>query len=478
MYPEKLELLINGEWCQGSEGKSEPVVNPATEEVLAEVPHASVSDLDRALQASAEGFKAWRATSPLQRQAVIEKAASLMQERIDDIAKTLTLEMGKPFGEAKMEIGFVIDVARWYGEEGKRAYGRLVPPRFPGARQMVVKEPVGPACAFVAWNFPGTNVIRKIAGALGAGCSIIIKPSEETPGTAVAIARCFQDAGLPPGTLNVVFGVPGEVSSHILASSIPRKVSFTGSIPVGKHLLKLSADTLKRCTMELGGHAPVVVFDDADIEKALNTLVGFKFRNAGQVCISPTRFYVQDKSYKAFVEGFTERAKAVKVGNGMDDGIEMGPLIADRRLDVMDEFVADAKDHGASITTGGERMGNQGYFYSPTVLSDVPDDAKIMVDEPFGPLAPITHFNSFDEVVERANSLPFGLASYVFTSDGGKAARIEDALDVGLVGVNHPGVATPETPFGGVNESGYGSEGGIEGLDAFLRTKFVTEVGV
>ncbi len=478
MYPEKLELLINGEWCQGSEGKSEPVINPATEEVLAEVPHASVSDLDRALQASAEGFKVWRATSPLQRQAVIEKAASLMQERIDDIARTLTMEMGKPFGESKVEIGFVIDVARWYGEEGKRAYGRLVPSRFPGARQMVVKEPVGPACAFVAWNFPGTNVIRKIAGALGAGCSIIIKPSEETPGTAVAIARCFQDAGLPPGTLNVVFGVPGEVSSHILASSIPRKVSFTGSIPVGKHLLKLSADTLKRCTMELGGHAPVVVFDDADIEKTLNTLAVFKFRNAGQVCISPTRFYVQDKSYKAFVEGFTERAKAVKVGNGMDDGIEMGPLIADRRLDVMDEFVADAKDHGASITTGGERMGNQGYFYSPTVLSDVPDDARIMVDEPFGPLAPITHFNSFDEVVERANSLPFGLASYVFTSDGGKAAKIEDALDAGLVGVNHPGVATPETPFGGVNESGYGSEGGIEGLDAFLRTKFITEVGV
>lgn len=478
MYPEKLELLINGEWRQGSDGNSEPVINPATEEVLAEVPHASGSDLDQALEASAAGFKVWRATSPLQRQAVMEKAASLMEQRIDDIARTLTLEMGKPFGEAKVELGFVIDVCRWYGEEGKRAYGRIVPSRFPGARQMVVKEPVGPACAFVAWNFPGTNVIRKIAGALGAGCSIIIKPSEETPGTAVAIARCFQDAGLPPGVLNVVFGVPDDVSRHILGSWIPRKVSFTGSVPVGKHLTKLSAETLKRCTMELGGHAPVIVFDDADIEKALNTAAGFKFRNAGQVCISPTRFYVQDKSYKSFVEGFTERAKAVKVGNGMDDGIEMGPLIADRRLDVMDGFVADARDHGANVTTGGERIGNQGYFYAPTVLSDVPDDAKIMVDEPFGPLAPITHFNSFDEVVERANSLPFGLASYVFTSDGAKAARIEDALDVGLVGVNHPGVATPETPFGGVNESGYGSEGGIEGLDAFLRTKFVTEMGV
>ncbi len=478
MYPEKLELLINGQWRQGSEGKTEPLINPATEEVLAEVPHASTADIDEALQASADGYKVWRATSPLKRQAIMEQAARLMEERIDDIAKTLTLEMGKPFGEAKVEIGFVIDVARWYGEEGKRAYGRIVPARIPGVRQMVVKEPVGPACAFVAWNFPGTNVIRKVAGALGAGCSMIIKPSEETPGTAVAIARCFQDAGLPPGVLNVVFGVPDDVSRQVLGSWIPRKVSFTGSIPVGKHLTKLSAETLKRCTMELGGHAPVIVFDDADVEKALNTVAGFKFRNAGQVCISPTRFYVQDKTYKSFVEGFTERAKAVKVGNGMEDGIEMGPLIADRRLDVMDRFVTDAKDHGANITTGGERIGNQGYFYAPTVMSDVPDDAMIMTEEPFGPLAPITPFNSFDEVVERANSLPFGLASYVFTSDGGKAAKIEDALEVGLVGVNHPFVAMPETPFGGVNESGYGSEGGIEGLDAFMRTKFITEVGV
>lgn len=478
MYPEKLELLIAGEWCAGSEGKTEPLINPATEEVLAHVPHASPADLDRALQASAEGFKVWRATTPLKRQIIMEKAAAILTDRIDDVAKTLTLEQGKPFGEAKIEIGFVIDMFRWYGEEGKRTYGRLVPPRIPGARQMVVKEPVGPAAAFVAWNFPGTNVIRKVAGAIGAGCSIIIKPSEETPGTAVAIARALQDAGLPDGVLNMVFGIPDEVSRHVLGSWIPRKVSFTGSIPVGKHLAKLSAETMKRCTMELGGHSPVIVFDDADLDKALDAVAGFKFRNAGQVCISPTRFYVQENSYNAFVEGFTERAKALKVGNGMDDGVQMGPLIADRRLEVMDNFVSDAKNHGATITTGGERMGNQGYFYAPTVMRDVPDTARIMIDEPFGPLAPITPFSSFDDVLERANSLPFGLASYVFTSDGGKAAKMEDALDVGLVGVNHPMVAMPETPFGGVNESGYGSEGGIEGLDAFLRTKFVTEVGV
>ena len=308
---EKLEMLIAGEFRAGSDGRTEPVINPATEEVIGEVPYASAADLDAALQASAEGFKVWRARTALQRQAVLEKAARLMEDRIASIAETLTLEMGKPFNEAKAELQFVIDVTRWYGEEGKRAYGRLVPPRMAGLRQMVTKEPVGPCCAFVAWNFPGVNVIRKVAGALGAGCSIVIKPSEETPGTAVAIARCFQDAGLPAGVLNVVFGIPDEVSRHVLGSWIPRKVSFTGSIPVGKHLLKLSADTLKRATMELGGHAPVIVFDDADVNHALNMMAGFKYRNAGQVCISPTRFFVHEKAYDKFVGKFVDLAKAI-----------------------------------------------------------------------------------------------------------------------------------------------------------------------
>ncbi len=478
MYPEKIEMLINGRWCQGSGKKSQPLINPATEEILTDVPHASAADLEEALSSSSAGFKVWRDTSPFERQTIMEAAAQLMESRIDDIATTLTMEMGKPLAESKMEMRFVIDVTRWYGEEGKRAYGRIVPARIPGTRQMVMKEPVGPSCAFVAWNFPGTNVIRKVAGALAAGCSMLIKPSEETPGTAVAIARCFQDAGLPPGVLNLVFGIPDEVSRHVLGSWIPRKMSFTGSIPVGKHLQKLAAETMKRCTMELGGHSPVIVFDDADIEKAISVTSTFKFRNAGQVCISPTRFFVQDKVYKSFVEGFTECAKSLKVGNGLDEGVQMGPLIDARRLPLMEEFVANARDCGAAINAGGERIGNQGYYYAPTVLSDVPDDAKIMVDEPFGPVAPVTNFSSLDEVVERANSLPFGLASYVFTSDGRKATMMEQALETGLVGVNHPMVATPETPFGGVNESGYGSEGGIEGLEAFLRTKFVTEIGV
>jgi succinate-semialdehyde dehydrogenase/glutarate-semialdehyde dehydrogenase len=478
MYPEKLELLIDGEWCQGSEGTHEPVINPATEEVIAQVPHASASDLDRALKASAEGFKVWKKTPANQRQKIMFDAAALLEERIDTISTTLTMEMGKPLFESKIEMQFAIEVLRWYAEEGKRAYGRVIPSRFPGVRQMVVKEPVGPSCAFVAWNFPANNAMRKIAGALGAGCSMLIKPSEETPGTAVAIARSLQDAGLPRGVLNVVFGVPDDVSRHVLSSWIPRKLSFTGSIPVGKHLQKLSADTLKRCTMELGGHAPVIVFDDANLDKAMDDMVAFKFRNAGQVCISPTRFYVQESVQEKFVSGFVERVKKIKVGNGLDEGVVMGPLVGHRRLEVMDDFISDAVAHGAKVETGGQRMGNQGYFFPPTVLSNVSDDARIMIEEPFGPLAPISSFSSFDEVVQRANSLPFGLASFVYTQDGAKAAAIEEELEAGMVGVNHPGVSTPESPFGGINESGYGSEGGIEGLDAFLRTKFVTEYGV
>jgi len=477
MYPEKPELLIAGKWCSGSEGIQEAVINPATQEVIAQVPHASAADLDRALEASADGFKVWKKTPANQRQKIMLETASLMEERIDTMSRILTMEMGKPLFESKIELQFAIEVLRWYAEEGKRAYGRLIPSRSPGVRQMVIKEPVGPTCAFVAWNFPANNAMRKIGAALGAGCSILIKPSEETPGTAVAIARCFQDAGLPAGVLNVVFGVPDEVSRHVLASWIPRKLSFTGSIPVGKHLQKLSADTLKRCTMELGGHAPVIVFDDANLEKALDDMVTFKYRNAGQVCISPTRFYAQENIYDAFVQGFTERVKKIKVGDGLEEDVVMGPLVAQRRLDIMDEFVNDAVGHGAKIETGGKRLTNQGYYYAPTVLSNVSDSARIMSEEPFGPLAPIASFSSYDEVVGRANSLPFGLASFVYTQDGAKAMALEEALEAGMVGVNHSGISTPESPFGGVNESGYGSEGGIEGLEAFLRTKFVTEYG-
>lgn len=478
MAYEKLELLINGKFTSGTSGKTEAVVNPATEEVLGHLPLASNADLDEAISAACEGFKVWRATPAVQRQQIMEKTARILEDRQDELAKNLTLEMGKPVGEAKIELDFTISVLRWYAEEGKRAYGRLVPARMPGMRQMVTKEPVGPVAAFVAWNFPGVNVIRKVAGALGAGCSIVIKASEETPGTCISIARAFQEAGLPDGVLNVVFGVPDEVSRHMLADPRLRKLSFTGSVPVGKHLQKLAADNLMRCTMELGGHSPVIVFDDADVGKAAEMAAGFKYRNAGQVCVSPTRFYVQEKVVDDFADAFVEATKKVKVGNGLEDGVAMGPLVGERRLGVMQSFVDDAKSHGAEVLTGGERMGNQGYFYKPTVMRNVPEEAMIMNEEPFGPLAPIASFESFDEVVSRANKLMFGLASYAFTNDGARAAALGEQIEAGMLAVNSFVVSTPETPFGGINESGYGSEGGIEGLDAYLQTKFITEVGV
>lgn len=478
MYDIALKLLINGEWRDGSEGKSEPVLNPATGEVLGQLPHASVADLDEALAAAAAGFKVWKTKTAQERYVIMMKAADLIDQRKEAIGRILTLENGKPLAEAVGEVAFSADATRWYAEEGKRAYGRIVPARLPGVRQIVLKEPVGPVLGFAAWNFPASNVIRKISGALGAGCSIIVKPAEETPGTAIALTQCFIDAGLPAGVINVVFGVPAEVSSHLIASPVAKKVSLTGSTQVGKVLQKLAATTVKRTTMELGGHAPVIVFEDADLDNAIATLVAFKFRNAGQVCTSPTRFYIHESLYDRFVEGFAQRVATLKVGNGIDADTQMGPMIAERRLAVMDELVQDAVAKGAKVVAGGKRLERDGYFFAPTLLADVSDDARIMNEEPFGPIAPVTRFSTYDEVMTRANSLPFGLASFIFTQSLATAAKAEADLEAGMVGVNHMMVSTAETPFGGINESGFGSESGVEGLDAFLRTKFVTERGI
>lgn len=475
---EKLEMFIGGKWCQGGDGKSEDVLNPATEQVLGKLPHASRADLDRALEAAQKGFEVWRKTSAYERGKVIRKAADLFRQRADAIATILTLEQGKVLAEAKMEIGATADIIEWYAEEGKRAYGRIVPGRLPGMRQMVVREPIGVVAAFTPWNFPGVTPARKIAGALGAGCSIIIKASEETPGTCIAMARCFEDAGVPPGVLNLVFGVPNDVSTYLLASPIVRKISFTGSIPVGKHLAKLAAEGMKRATMELGGHSPVIVFDDADPVKTAEIAAAGKYRNAGQVCISPTRFFVQEKAYDQFAARFIEIAKGMKVGNGMDADSKMGPLANIRRIGAMEAIVADAQANGATISAGGKRIGNQGYFFQPTVVTDVDEKSKLMRDEPFGPIAPIVRFKTLDEVVKRANGLEYGLAAYAFTKSAATATAVADGLESGMVGVNHLMVSTPETPFGGVKESGYGQEGGIEGLDAYLISKFVTQVGI
>lgn len=472
MYSE-LGLFIDGAWKKNG-GKSEEVINPATEKPLATLPHASKSDLDAALDAAKKGFTVWKNTSAYDRSKILRKAADLMRERHDMISKVMVMEQGKPYPEARGEVLVSADIIDWYAEEGRRSYGRIVPGRAKGTRQLVMQEPVGVVAAFTPWNFPVLTPARKVGGALAAGCSLILKASEETPGACVEMVKCFADAGLPAGVLNLVFGVPAEVSEHLMAKDEIKKISFTGSISVGKLLAGLAAKTMKRTTMELGGHSPVVVFGDADPEKAADTIAAFKYRNAGQVCISPTRFYVQEDVYKKFLNRFTEYAKGIKLGDGLEKGTAMGPLANARRLDAMDSFVADAKDRGGKIQTGGQRRGNQGYFYEPTVITDIPDDSKIMTQEPFGPLAPIVTFKTFDEVVQRANSLEFGLAAYAFTSSNSTAAAIGDAIESGMVGINSIGVSTPETPFGGVKESGHGSEGGSEGLSAYLNTKFIS----
>jgi len=474
MYTD-LALYIDGQWLNGKGRKGEDVINPATGKTLGHLPHASKADLDAALAAAEKGLKVWRETSAYDRSKIMRKAADLLRERFDHVSKVQTQEQGKVYVESRAEVLTSADIIDWYAEEGRRTYGRIIPGRQKGVRQMVVQEPVGIVAAFTPWNFPTLTPVRKIAGALAAGCSIIIKASEETPGGAIELVKCFADAGLPAGVLNLVFGVPAEVSEHLIPKKSVKKISFTGSIPVGKHLAELAARGMKKATMELGGHSPVVILDDADPEKAADTIAAFKYRNAGQVCISPTRFYVHEKHYGKFLARFTEYAKGIKMGDGLEKGITMGPLANARRLDAMDSFVADAKNRGGKVVTGGSREGNQGFFFQPTIVTDVPDDSKIMTEEPFGPVAPIVTFKTFDEVVERANSLQFGLAAYAFTNSEKNAAAIGDAIQSGMVGINSVAVSTPETPFGGVKESGYGSEGGIEGLQAYTNIKFISQ---
>ena len=474
MYTD-LALYIDGKWLNGEGRKGEDVINPATGKALGHLPHASTADLDAAIAAAEKGLAVWKSTSAYDRSKIMRKAADLLRERYDHVSKVQTQEQGKVYVESRAEVLTSAEIIEWYAEEGRRTYGRVVPGRQKGVRQIVLQEPIGVVAAFTPWNFPTLTPVRKIGGALAAGCSIIIKASEETPGACIELAKCFSDAGLPAGVLNLVFGVPANVSEHLIPAKAVKKISFTGSIPVGKHLAGLAARGMKRATMELGGHSPVVVFEDADPEKAADTIAAFKYRNAGQVCISPTRFYVQEKSYNKFLARFTEYAKGLKMGDGLEKGITLGPLANPRRLDAMETFVNDSKARGGKVVTGGSRQGNQGFFFQPTVITDVPDDSKIMTEEPFGPVAPIVTFKTFDEVVERANSLPYGLAAYAFTSSEKTATAIGDAMQSGMVGVNSVAVSTPETPFGGVKESGYGSEGGIEGLQAYLNTKFISQ---
>ncbi|GAA4641552.1 NAD-dependent succinate-semialdehyde dehydrogenase [Pontixanthobacter gangjinensis] len=470
-YP-SLHLLIGGKEISGAGRKSGEVLNPATGEVLGSVPHATAEDLDDALEHAATGFAIWRATPPEQRAAVITKAAALMRERVGAIAEALTLEQGKTLPEAKGETIYGAMLLEFYAGECKRLYGRTMV-RPAGKRAEVRYEPVGPVAAFAAWNFPVINIVRKVGGAVAAGCSVIVKPSEETPAAALATVQCLLDAGMPAEVCQVVFGVPDDVSCHLLGSSIIRKVSFTGSTKVGKHLVKLAADDLKRTTMELGGHGPVLVFEDSDIEKALDVMAPNAFRNAGQVCVSPTRFIVEEPIFEKFRDGFIERVKGIKVGNGMEDGVQMGPMANDRGPDQIERMVTEAVEKGGKLETGGERIGNQGYFYAPTVLSEVPTDAEIMNEEPFGPVAIINRYAGEAEMIEEANRLPYGLAAYAWSSDPARQERLIAQIEAGMVAVNSGGVSAVDMPFGGVKWSGHGHEDGAEGVMACMVTKSV-----
>jgi succinate-semialdehyde dehydrogenase/glutarate-semialdehyde dehydrogenase len=474
-YPE-ISLYIDGGWCKGAGGKSQKVLNPATGDAIGDVPHAARADLDRALQAADKGFKAWRKVSAFERYKLMRKAADNLRKIADETATTMTLEQGKPLAEAKGETLAGADVIDWFSEEGRRTYGRVIPARAEGIYQLVIKEPVGPAACFTPWNFPINQAVRKISAAIAAGCSVILKGPEETPGSCAALVRAYAEAGLPPGVLNLVFGVPAEISEYLIPHPTIRKISFTGSTPVGKHLAMLAGQHMKRVTMELGGHAPAIVFDDADLDSAVKILSANKFRNAGQVCVSPTRFLVQEKVYGSFVEKFTAAAKALKVGDGLDKDTRMGPLANARRVEAMERFVADATARGAKLQTGGKRIGNKGFFFEPTVLTEVPLDAKVLNDEPFGPIAPISRFKDFDGAIAEANRLPYGLAAYAYTGSQKTAAALGSAIESGMVSINHHGLALPEVPFGGVKDSGYGSEGGSEAIEAYLNTKFVTQL--
>ncbi len=477
MYQDVL-LHIDGSWRGAAAGRKLDVVNPATEEVIGTLAHASTVDLDVALAAAAKGFSVWRNMSAYERGKIMRKAAELVRERLEAIAAFMTQEQGKPLAESRIEIAGSADVIDWFAEEGRRAYGRVIPARAAGIYQLSVREPVGVVAGFTPWNFPMSQAVRKVSAALAAGCAFILKGPEETPASCAELVRAFVDAGLPSGVLQLVFGVPAEISEYLIPHPVIRKISFTGSTVVGKHLAALAGANMKRATMELGGHAPAIIFNDADLDAAAKILAGAKFRNAGQVCVAPTRFLVQNDVYAPFLERFVHAAEALKLGNGMEPGTTMGPLANDRRVTAMEGFVTDAVQKGAQVKTGGQRYGNKGYFFEPTVLTDIPADARVLHEEPFGPLALFLPFNSFEDAIAEANRLPYGLAAYAYTRSATTAAALGAQIESGMVGINHHGLALPETPFGGVKDSGYGSEGGAEGLEPYLVTKFITQASV
>jgi len=476
-YPH-VQLYIDGHWREGAAARKLPVLNPATGEVMGELACAETADLEEVAEAANRGFDVWRKISAFDRYKIMRKAAQLLRDRVETVAQLMTLEQGKPLAEARMEVMAGADTIDWFAEEGRRAYGRVIPARQMDVYQLVIKEPVGPVAAFTPWNFPINQIVRKLSAALAAGCSIIVKAPEETPASPAELIRAFIDAGVPAGVVNLVYGDPAHISTYLIAHPAIRKISFTGSTPVGKQLAAMAGQHMKRMTMELGGHAPVVVFNDADIELAAKTMAASKFRNAGQVCVSPTRFLVQEGVFNEFVDQFVMHAEKLKVGNGMEAGITMGPLANPRRMSAMQNLVADAAQQNAKLKTGGKAMGTAGNFWAPTVLTELPISARAMTEEPFGPMALINPFKTFDDAVQEANRLPFGLAAYAWTRSARTAQQIAASVQAGMITINHLGLGMPETPFGGVKDSGYGSEGGTEALEAYLNPKFVSQAGL
>ncbi len=477
-YPHT-QLFIAGQWQDAADGRTLPVVNPATGAEIGRVAHAGRADLDRALEAAQQGFETWRDMTPAARSKIMRGAAALMRERAADIAQVLTQEQGKPLAEAKVEAMAAADIIEWFAEEGFRVYGRIVPSRGSLAlRQMVLKDPVGPVAAFTPWNFPINQVVRKVGAALAAGCSMLVKAAEETPAAPAALIRAFADAGLPPGVLGLVYGNPAEISSYLIPHPVIRKITFTGSTAVGKQLAALAGQHMKRVTMELGGHAPVIVAEDADIALAVKAAGAAKFRNAGQVCISPTRFLVHESIRRDFAAALAAHAKGLKVGDGLAEGTTMGPLANPRRLTAMAELTQDAVQRGATLLAGGERIGETGNFWQPTILADVPREAKVFNDEPFGPLAAIRSFDTLDEAIAEANRLPYGLAGYAFTRSLKNADLLARRVEVGMLWINMPAMPSAEMPFGGIKDSGYGSEGGPEAVEAYLNARAVAVMNV
>jgi len=477
-YP-NTQLFINGQWQDAADGRTLAVFNPATGQEIGRVAHAGKADLDKALEAAQKGFETWREMPPADRAKIMRKAAALIRERANEIAPLLTQEQGKPLVEAKGETLAAADLIEWFADEGLRVYGRLVPSRGkPELRQMVVKDPVGPVAAFTPWNFPINQVVRKVGPALAAGCSMLVKAAEETPAGPAAFVKAFADAGIPPGVLGLVYGTPAEISGYLVPHPVIRKITFTGSTPVGKQLAAMAGQHMKRVTMELGGHAPVIVCEDADIGLAAKAAGAAKFRNAGQVCISPTRFLVHESVKNEFAQALAKYASALKVGDGLAEGTQMGPLANPRRVTAMAEIHEDAVKKGAQVLAGGKRIGDAGNFWEPTVLVDVPLEAKLFNDEPFGPVAGIRSFNKLEEAIAEANRLSFGLAGYAFTKSLKNADLLTRKVEVGMLWINMPAMPSAEMPFGGIKDSGYGSEGGPESLEAYLNARSVAIMNV